>query len=226
MLLLLIEDEKKAADYIQECLAENGFIVDIANDGIEGLFLIEENNYEVIVLDIMLPKLDGWSVLKKLREQKDVTPVIILTACDDVIDRVTGLNAGADDYLVKPFSFSELLARIHAISRRGQSNNSSKTEITFHEISIDVIKNKVFVANNPVKLTPKEYALLLFFVQREGHTLSRTVLAENVWDMHFNADTNIVDVAIKRLRDKLKVNGENKFLHTLRGFGYVFECRN
>ncbi len=224
MRLLLIEDEKKASDYIKEGLLENGFVVDVADNGVDGLFYSQEFIYDIIVLDIMLPKLDGWSVLKKIREKGDETPVIILTARDAIADRVMGLNSGADDYLVKPFSFSELLARIQAISRRGSSTKQS--DLSYHDVVVDTIKNKVTVSGKLVQLTPKEYALLIFFMQREGHVLSRTVLAENIWDMHFDADTNIVDVAIKRLRDKIKTNGINTLLHTSRGFGYVFEYRS
>jgi two-component system, OmpR family, copper resistance phosphate regulon response regulator CusR len=223
MRLLLIEDEKKAGEYIQNGLTQNGFIVDVAENGIDGVFYEQEYVYDIVVLDIMLPQLDGWSVLEKIRKRNKQIPVLILTARDDVTDRVMGLNSGADDYLVKPFSFSELLARIQAILRRG--TNIQDNNLSYYEISIDFIKHKVSIKNQPIQLTPKEYALLIFFIQRKGHLLSRTILAENIWDMHFDADTNIVDVAIKRLRDKIKIDGKNKLLHTVRGFGYMLEYR-
>ena len=163
-------------------------------------------------------------VLEKIRKRNKNTPVIILTARDDVNDRILGLNSGADDYLVKPFSFSELLARIHALLRRGA--NAIDDSLSYHGISIDLIKQKISINNEFIQLTPKEYALLIFFIKRKGHVLSRTMLAENVWDMHFDVDTNVIDVAIKRLRDKLKVNGKNHLLHTVRGFGFILEYRD
>jgi two-component system, OmpR family, copper resistance phosphate regulon response regulator CusR len=223
MRLLLIEDEKKAGEYIKKGLAQHGFVVDLAENGIDGVFYEQEYLYDIVILDIMLPKLDGWAVLEKIRKRNKKIPVIILTACDDVSDRVTGLNSGADDYLVKPFSFTELLARIQAILRRGTSIQDNN--LSFHDISIDLIKYTVSIRNKPIQLTPKEYALLLFFMQRKGRLISRTILAENIWDMHFDSDTNIVDVAIKRLRDKIKIDGKNKLLHTVRGFGYMLEYR-
>jgi two-component system, OmpR family, copper resistance phosphate regulon response regulator CusR len=223
MRVLLIEDEKKASEYIKDGLIESGYVVDVADNGIDGLFYSDEFLYDVIILDIMLPKLDGWSVLKKIRKRGSQIPVLILTARDAVADRVMGLNSGADDYLVKPFSFSELLARIQAISRRGSTVKS--VTLNYHGIIIDSIKNTVTINGDRVHLTPKEYALLVFFMQRVGHVLSRTILAENIWDMHFDADTNIVDVAIKRLRAKIKTNGKNELIHSVRGFGYIFEYK-
>lgn len=224
MKILLIEDEEKAADYIKRGLSDHGFIVDIVHNGVDGFFHIIEYSYDVIILDIMLPKLDGWSLLKKIRDQGHATPVMMLTARDAIEDRVRGLNSGADDYLVKPFSFSELLARIHALLRRGAATPDNV--FNYHELKIDLIKHKVFLKEMPVSLTPKEFALLAFFIQRQGYLLSRTLLAENIWDMHFDSDTNLVDVAVKRLRDKLKINGKNYFIHTSRGLGYVFEYRD
>ena len=223
MRLLLIEDEQKAANYLKEGLSQHGFVVDVAGDGEEGLFYSQEYIYDLIILDIMLPKLDGWAVLEKIRAKNKKIPVIMLTARDAISDRVTGLNAGADDYLVKPFSFSELLARIQALLRRGSATQNSMME--YKGLTIDPVKHKIFLFEEPIRLTPKEYALLVFFMQRVGHVLSRTILAENIWDMNFDADTNIVDVAVKRLRDKIKIDGKNKLLHTARGFGYVFEYR-
>lgn len=217
MKLLLVEDEQKAADYLMLGFKQNGFVVDHADNGVDAVFLTSEYDYEAVILDIMLPKLNGWEVLSRIRKTDKSTPIILLTARDEVDDRVKGLNMGADDYLVKPFAFAELLARVHALLRRGKKQQEECFRVA--DLEVDLIKHKVKRADRVIDLTPKEFALLVLFIRRQGQVLSRTVIAEQVWDMNFDSDTNLVDVAIKRLRDKLA--GE-KLIHTVRGIGYVF----
>lgn len=223
MRLLIIEDEPKIANYIKKGLTENGFVVDIAEDGEEGLYLANTNAYDLIILDVMMPKLSGWSVLETLRRQGMQIPILFLTARDSVTDRVKGLELGADDYLVKPFAFSELLARIRTILRRGQMNMTEKLVIA--DLEIDLVRHKATRQNERIDLTPKEFALLTLLVRRAGEVVSRTVIAEQVWDMNFDSDTNIVDVAVRRLRRKVDDPFTNKLIHTIRGVGYVLEDR-
>ena len=224
MKLLLVEDEKKSADYLKLGFTQNGFIVDDVDNGVDALFLANEHDYDLIVLDIMLPKLDGWEVLARLRKTDKHTPVLLLTARDEIDDRVRGLNLGADDYLVKPFAFSELLARVHALIRRGKQQQVEM--LTVADLQVDLMQHKVSRAGVRIDLTPKEYALLTLFIRRQGQALSRTVIAEKVWDMNFDSDTNLVDVAVKRLRDKLGDTSKNRLIHTVRGVGYIFEVRS
>ena len=224
MRILIIEDEEKTAAFLSKGLKENGFSVDTANNGLDGLSALEQNNYDLAILDIMLPRLDGWSVLSVLRSKDIQTRVLLLTARDSVEDRVKGLELGADDYLVKPFAFSELLARSRTLLRRG-----SATEIqTIHcaDLEIDAIKHRVTRNKHRIELTPKEFQLLLLLARSPGEVFSRTVIAEQVWDMNFDSDTNVVDVAIKRLRTKIDDPFDNKLIHTIRGVGYAFEQRS
>jgi two-component system copper resistance phosphate regulon response regulator CusR len=221
MRILLVEDEKKASEYIKIGLSQAGYIVDLADNGQDGLFLAQEHDYDAIILDIMLPILDGWTVLTQLRQTDKTTPILLLTARDALDDRVQGLNLGADDYLVKPFAFSELLARVQALLRRGKKQQIEVLKVS--DLEIDLVKHKVKKKGKRIELSPKEFALLALFVRRQGQVLSRTVIAEQVWDMNFDTDTNLVDVSIKRLRDK--VDGNHKLIHTVRGLGYVFEDR-
>lgn len=223
MRLLIIEDESKTASYLQKGLTESGFIVDLATDGMEGLYLAENTLYDIIVLDVMLPKYDGWTLLKKLRDNGNTTPVLFLTARDTLGDKVKGLELGADDYLVKPFAFSELLARIRTILRRGQQRQSDKIQID--DLEIDLLRHKAQRNSIRLDLTPKEFALLSLLARRTGEVLSRTLIAEQVWDMSFDSDTNIVDVAVRRLRQKVDDPFSDKFIHTIRGVGYVLEKR-
>jgi two-component system copper resistance phosphate regulon response regulator CusR len=223
MRILIIEDEQKTAAYLRKGLTENGFVVDIANDGDEGLFLATTREYDLIILDIMLPKRDGWSIIADIRRNGKQTPVLFLTARDSIHDRVRGLELGADDYLVKPFSFSELLARIRAILRRGPTRQSEILRIA--DLEINLLKHKAIRGGQHLDLTPKEFALLSLMVQRAGEVLSRTLIAEQVWDMNFDSDTNVVDVAIRRLRRKVDDPFEKKLIHTIRGVGYVLEER-
>ena len=228
MRIIVIEDEPKVAAYLRRGLQENGFIVDVAHDGIDGRHLSMEGNYDLVVLDVMLPGLDGFSVLRALRAVKS-TPVLMLTARDHVDDRVRGLEEGADDYLVKPFAFSELLARVHALLRRGGALAGGAQEssvLRLADLEIDLLKLRAFRDGHRLELTAKEFALLTLLLRRQGQVLTRTLLAEQVWDMNFNSDTNVVDVAVRRLRCKLDDPFERKLLHTVRGMGYVLESRD
>jgi two-component system copper resistance phosphate regulon response regulator CusR len=222
MKLLIVEDEPKAAEYLQKGLSEQGCAVDVAHNGIDGQHLALVHDYDVIVLDAMLPGIDGFELLRALRLVKQ-TPVIMLTARDRIEDRVRGLHDGADDYLVKPFSFLELLARLHALQRRGRSQEPSLLKIA--NLQIDLIGRKAWRGNTRIDLTAKEFALLAVLARRQGEILSKTAIAELVWDMSFDSHTNVVEVAIKRLRAKIDAAFAPKVLHTIRGMGYVMELR-
>jgi two-component system, OmpR family, copper resistance phosphate regulon response regulator CusR len=225
MRLLVIEDEPKLADYLHKGLTENGYVVDIARDGIEGRHLATEGDYDLLLLDIMLPGIDGFGVLKAVRSRGG-TPVLMLTARDKVEDRVRGLQEGADDYLVKPFAFSELLARVAALLRRGgAANHAPATQLRLADLELDLISRKASRADTRLDLTAKEFSLLSLLLRRRGQVLSRTTLAEQVWDMNFDSDTNVVEVAVRRLRAKLDDPFDDKLLHTVRGMGYVLEER-
>ena len=223
MRVLIVEDEIKTANYLKNGLTENGFVVDIANNGMDGLFFATNHEYDVVILDVMLPKLDGWTVIKKLRSTHKDCAVLFLTARDDVADRVKGLELGADDYLVKPFAFSELLARIRSLVRRGTVKHADVEEIA--DLEVDFIHHKVSRNGQRLDLTAKEFALLSLFVRKKGELLSRTYIAEQLWDMNFDSDTNVVEVAIKRLRQKMYDPYPQKLIHTVRGVGYVLEER-
>ena len=227
MKILVVEDERKLADYVQKGLGENGFVVDVARDGVDGKHLAMEGDYDLLILDIMLPGLDGLSILKSIRDAKRQLPVLMLTARDSIEDRVSGLQQGADDYLVKPFAFSELLARVHALLRRRSGTGSFEpTVLRMADLEIDLIRRKVTRQSERLDLTAKEFALLSFMIQRRGEVLSRTTLAEKVWDMNFDSDTNVVEVAVRRLRAKIDDPFAQKLLHTVRGMGYVLEDRS
>lgn len=223
MRILVVEDERKAADYLKKGLSESGFVVDIAHRGEDGLHLSLTESYDLIVLDVMLPGCDGWSILTALRTSGRTTPVLFLTARDSVPDRVKGLDLGADDYLVKPFAFSELLARIRTILRRGPSRQSDVFQIA--DLEINLPRHRASRGGQRLDLTPKEFALLALLAQRKGEVLSRTLIAEQVWEMNFDSDTNVVDVAIRRLRAKVDDGFPRPLLHTVRGVGYVLEER-
>jgi len=223
MRILIVEDENKTAAYLAKGLGENGFVVDCAHDGEEGLYLATNHHYDVIILDVMLPKMNGWSLIKAIREVHADVRVLFLTARDDVEDRVKGLELGADDYLVKPFAFSELLARVRTLLRRQAPQQGEK--LTFADLIIDLAKRKAERGATRLDLTPKEFSLLVFFAQHPGEVLSRTLIAERVWDINFDSDTNVVDVAIRRLRQKMDDQFPKKLIHTVRGMGYVFDER-
>lgn len=222
MRILVIEDEPKLADYLKKGLSEQSHVVDLARDGVDGLHLALEGVYDLIVLDVMLPGVDGFGVLAAVREQKD-TPILMLTARDAVEDRVRGLEGGADDYLVKPFAFSELLARVQALLRRGRSQEP--TLLRLADLELDLARRRAQRGGRRLDLTAKEFNLLALLLRRQGQVLSRTTLAEQVWDMNFDSDTNVIDVAVRRLRSKLDDPYDTKLLHTVRGMGYVLESR-
>jgi two-component system copper resistance phosphate regulon response regulator CusR len=224
MRILVIEDEIKTAGYLKKGLTENGFIVDVAYDGQEGFHLASTGHYDLIILDVMLPKMDGWALLETLRSQHIQTPTLYLSAKDSTESRVKGLTLGADDYLVKPFAFSELLARIHSVLRRGQQKSSHLLQIA--DLEVDLVRHKAVRGGKRLDLTPKEFALLSLLLRRSGEVVSRAVIAEQVRDMNFDSDTNVVDVAVKRLRRKVDDPFELKIIHTIRGMGYVLEIRH
>jgi len=221
MWILIVEDEDRAAAYLRQGLTEAGFKVDVAYDGIEGEYLALEHDYDLVILDVMLPGKTGWQVLSSLRLAKSV-PVLFLTARDRVEDRVRGLEAGADDYLIKPFAFSELLARVRTLLRRRPQAEPDILKVS--NLELDLAGHKAWRAGTRIPLTAKEMALLALFMRRQGEVLSRTLIAEHVWDMHFDSDTNVVEVAIRRLRAKIDDPFESKLIHTLRGVGYVLEA--
>jgi two-component system, OmpR family, copper resistance phosphate regulon response regulator CusR len=221
--LLVVEDEEKTSAYLRKGLSENGFVVDVAARGDDGLQLALSADFDLIILDVALPGRDGWSVLGALRRAGRQTPVLFLTARDSITDRVKGLELGADDYLVKPFAFAELLARIRTILRRGPTRQPEVLQVA--DLELDLIRHKALRAGQRLDLSPKEFALLSLLVRRQGEVLSRTVIAEQVWDMHFDSDTNVVDVAVRRLRSKVDDAFDCKLIHTVRGLGYVCETR-
>ncbi|MCC7225796.1 MAG: heavy metal response regulator transcription factor [Burkholderiaceae bacterium] len=227
MKLLVIEDETKLAEYLRKGLSEEGYTVDVAHNGIDGLHLATEVDYDLLVLDGMLPGIDGLAVLAALRQSKQ-TPVLMLTARGQVEDRVKGLQSGADDYLLKPFAFSELVARIQVLLRRANParGSSEPTLMKLADLEMDLLRRKAVRAGQRLDLTAKEFSLLSLMLRRQGEVLSRTELAEQVWDMNFDSETNVVEVAIRRLRGKLDAPFERPLLHTIRGMGYVLEARD
>jgi two-component system copper resistance phosphate regulon response regulator CusR len=224
MKILVIEDELKTAAYLRKGLMENEFIVDEACQGEEGLHRALSGEYDLLILDVMLPGRDGWSILTELRRANKRTPVLFLTARDAINDRVKGLELGADDYLVKPFAFSELLARVRSILRR--TAGSQPDSLSIGDLEIDLLRHRATRAGRRLDLTPKEFQLLALLARRQGEVLSRPVIAEQVWDMKFGGETNVVDVHVRRLRSKVDDPFEQKLIHTVRGAGYVLEERS
>lgn len=221
MRILVVEDDEKAAAYLRKGLTENGFVVDVTGRGEDALHLISTGTYDLAILDVMLPERDGWSILAELRRRGKQTPVLFLTARDTVQDRVKGLELGADDYLVKPFAFSELLARVRSVLRRGPGRQPEVIRVS--DLEIDLLQHKAVRGGKRLDLTPKEFALLALLARRKGEVLSRTLIAEQVWDMNFDSDTNVVDVAVRRLRGKVDDPWPKKLIHTVRGMGYVLD---
>ncbi|WP_377807177.1 heavy metal response regulator transcription factor [Azospirillum sp. A29] len=217
MSILIIEDDAKTGDYLRKGLREHGYNVDLARNGVDGLYMALDQDYELVVLDIMLPGLTGWDVIQQLRAKRDV-PVIVLSARDEVSDRIRGLRLGADDYLVKPFSFVELELRIRTILRRGAARETEVFEVA--DLRLDLVRRRVTRGGVEIALTNKEFLLLHLLLRREGEVLTRTQIASEVWDMNFDSDTNVVDVAVKRLRAKIDGPFERKLIATIRGAGY------
>jgi two-component system copper resistance phosphate regulon response regulator CusR len=222
MRILIVEDEVKTADYLRKGLTESGFMVEVALNGLDGQHLVQESEFDLIILDVMLPKLDGWQLLPIIRRTSQ-TPVLFLTARDAIEDRVKGLELGADDYLVKPFSYAELLARVRTLLRRGPSREIERYQIA--DLQLDLLKRKVTRQGERLTLTNKEFALLHLLLSREGEVLSRTLIASHVWQMNFDSDTNVVDVAIRRLRAKVDDPYPIKLIHTIRGIGYMLDVQ-
>jgi len=222
MKILLVEDDRGIARFIKKGLLENSFSVDVAADGEAGYDFALQKVHDLMILDIMLPKMDGLELLKRLRGMKVQTPVIFLTARDSESDVVQGLNLGADDYLTKPFSFNELLARVHAHLRRGKIT-VPPTRLQVADLVLEADGHRVFRGKEKIELTPKEYALLEFFMRHPGEIITRTMITEKVWDYHFDTATNIVEVHLSHLRNKIDRNFEPKLLHTVKGVGYVLE---
>jgi two-component system copper resistance phosphate regulon response regulator CusR len=221
MRLLIVEDERKTADYVSQGLTEAGFVVDLARNGIDGVHQATSADYDLIILDINLPGMDGWTILHRLRESGRPTPVLFLTARDHVEDRVRGLESGADDYLVKPFSFAELLARIRTLLRRGKMTEPDVLRAA--DLELNLTRRRVTRAGNRIDLTPKEFGLLELLLRRRGEVLPRSLIASQVWDMNFDSDTNVIEVAIRRLRSKVDDDFDVKLIKTVRGMGYVIE---
>jgi heavy metal response regulator len=221
MRLLVVEDEKKVAHFIQKGLEEEGYVVETAFDGNEGLNLALQKEYRVIILDINLPGIDGLSVVRRLREERKSTPVLLLTVRATIEDKVLGLDQGADDYLAKPFAFQELVARIRALARRG--GGAEMTELNIADLSLDPITRTARRGQETIELTAREYALLAYFMRNQGRVLSRTMIAENVWGYDFDTETNVIDVYVNYLRKKIDSGQETKLIHTVRGIGYVMK---
>jgi len=219
MKILVVEDEERVAQFIQKGLREEGHAVDVAYDGEQGAYLGTVNEYDLILLDLMLPKKDGISICRELREHGLSTPIMMLTARDTVEDKVQGLDAGADDYLPKPFSFDELLARVRALLRR---RSEAKTPVlTIADLELDPISRRATRSGTPIRLTTKEYSLLEYMMRNPRRVLSRTLVGEHVWDMNFDPESNVIDVYVSHLRSKIDKNFDTKLIHTIRGQGYL-----
>jgi len=220
MRILVVEDEEKIANFIKRGLKEEGYAVDVTFDGEQGHFLATTEAYDLIILDLMLPKMDGLTLCRKLREEKNTVPLLMLTAKDSVRDKVAGLDSGADDYLTKPFAFEEFLARVRALLRKGKP---LETKIKVADLELDLLSQKVIRAGQTIELTAKEYTLLEYLMRNAGTVVTRTNLSEHVWDMNFDSFTNVIDVYINYLRNKIDQNFKKKLIHTIHGRGYVLK---
>lgn len=223
MKILIVEDEPKTSEYLRQGLSEAGFVVDLARNGLDGHHLANTESYDLMILDVMLPDIDGWRILKSLRDAGKRTPVLFLTARDSINDRVKGLDLGADDYLVKPFAFAELLARVRTLLRRGAGSTVDSTLIVA-DLELDLMRRRATRAGQRIQLTAKEFALLELLMRHQSEVLPRSLIASQVWDMNFDSDTNVIDVAIRRLRAKIDDPFELKLIHTVRGMGYMLDA--
>ena len=223
MKILVVEDEPKTGDYLRLGLLEAGFVVDLVRNGIDGLHYGLTEAYDLMILDVMLPGLDGWRVLQDIRKAGKDMPVLFLTARDQVDDRVKGLELGADDYLVKPFAFAELLARVRTLLRRGVKSPRESDYLRAGDLELDLMRRRVSRGGRRIDLTAKEFALLELLLRRQGEVLPRSLIASQVWDMNFDSDTNVIEVAVRRLRTKMDDGFEPKLIRTVRGMGYVLE---
>lgn len=224
MKILIVEDEPKTGEYLRQGLNEAGFVADLAATGSDGLHLALHGEYDLVILDVMLPELDGWQVLASLRRRGLEMPVLFLTARDQVEDRVKGLELGADDYLVKPFSFAELLARVRTILRRGRGSGLDSNVLRVDDLELDLLRRRVSRGGRRIDLTAKEFGLLELLMRRQGEVLPRSLIASQVWDMNFDSDTNVIEVAVRRLRLKVDDGQSIKLIQTVRGMGYVLEA--
>ncbi|MGB5011536.1 MAG: heavy metal response regulator transcription factor [Candidatus Dechloromonas phosphoritropha] len=222
MKVLIVEDEQKTGDYLKQGLSEAGFVADIARNGVDGLHLATTGEYDLLILDVMLPGMNGWQVMEALRRDGKEMPVLFLTAKDLVEDRVKGLELGADDYLIKPFAFSELLARVRTLLRRGRGG-TEVTVLRASDLELDLLRRRVSRCGKRIDLTAKEFSLLELLMRRQGEVLPRSLIASQVWDMNFDSDTNVIEVAMRRLRSKVDDAFDQKLIQTVRGMGYVLE---
>ncbi|MBL1274606.1 MAG: heavy metal response regulator transcription factor [Ectothiorhodospiraceae bacterium] len=225
MKILVVEDEIKIGDYLRQGLSEAGFVTDLARNGLDGHHQAMTESYDLIILDVMLPDIDGWRILQSMREAGNSVPVLFLTARDSVDDRVKGLELGADDYLVKPFAFSELLARVRTLLRRG-ATPVTETTLKIADLELDLMRRRVTRGGQRIQLTAKEFALLELLMRHQGEVLPRSLIASQVWDMNFDSDTNVIDVAIRRVRAKIEDDFDTKLIHTVRGMGYMLDLPN
>ncbi|MDR9437039.1 MAG: heavy metal response regulator transcription factor [Thiohalophilus sp.] len=222
MKILIVEDESKISEYLRQGLTEAGYVVDLARNGLDGHHLAMTEKHDLIILDVLLPDIDGWRILQSLREADNKVPVLFLTARDSIEDRVKGLELGADDYLVKPFAFAELLARVRTLLRRGNAN-ATETTLTVADLELDLMRRRVTRSGKKIQLTAKEFALLELMLRHCDEVLPRSLIASQVWDMNFDSDTNVIDVAIRRLRAKIDDDFEPRLIHTVRGMGYMLD---
>jgi len=221
MRILVVEDEKKVARFVQQGLEEEHYTVDVAHDGEAGLRMAESENYDLLILDVMLPKLSGLELIKEFRSRKGIAPALMLTAKSATEDKVAGLDSGADDYLTKPFAFAELLARVRSLLRR--SSKEKSTMLSIADLELDTVTHKARRAGRTIELTAKEYALLEYFLRNKERVLSRTIIAEHIWDYSFDTGTNVIDVYVNHLRNKIEIESEKRLIHTVRGVGYVMK---